>query len=284
MVNAYISTIEEQLNETIERHQLMAETNRSYIYHMIGKRQYVLKQSKRVSLVQQFECHKQVFDLWQRQKKHCIFRIPEPYLSSRDGKFMLMEYVNGDSLLKGLVSGDDKIENVFRQAGQGLQQYHALVTEAFFNQKEDLSRYEYIADVLSKTGGHVIRQRLSEFPDESKRVLFKDFSPANVVVSQSGEIYFLDVQEAFYFGPLYYDLSRFIDTTKVFSIVKNPFVVFNYARVRQVVQAFLEGYNEAIDFDLLKKMQFVHRKEHIHIKMTVKPISAIILKLLYGVL
>ena len=50
------------------------------------------------------------------------------------------------------------------------------------------------------------------------------------------EIFFLDVQEAFYFGPFYYDLSRFIDTTKVFSIIKNPLCVLGgYNRVRRAV-------------------------------------------------
>ncbi len=286
MINeTYKMFIEKRLGETIEESQLLTETHPSRIYHISGKRQYILKETKRVALNHQFAIHKKVFQAWSDQKNTLAFSIPEPFLLGPDGRFMLMEYVDGDNLLKRLVSGQDNIEELFRQAGRGLRQYHALVTQAFNDAKRDLSQYEYMAEVMAKPGGHVIRSRLGEFPSKCKRILFKDFSPSNVVVSRSGKIYFIDVQEAFYFGPFYYDLSRFIDTTKVFSIIRNPLCMLSgHHRVRRVVRAFLAGYGNEVDFDLLKKMQYVHRKEHVHIKMKVTPLSAIVLKVLYVVI
>lgn len=281
----YKTFIEKRLGETIEESRLLTETRPSRIYHVSGKRQYILKETKRIALNQQFATHKKIFKAWFDQRDTLAFKIPEPFLLGPDGRFILMEYVDGDNLLKRLVSGQDNIEELFRHAGRGLRQYHALVTQAFNDLKRDLSQYEYMAEVIAKPGGHVICSRLDDFPFECKRILFKDFSPSNVVISRSGKVYFIDVQEAFYFGPFYYDLSRFIDTTKVFSIIRNPLCMLSgHHRVRRVVRAFLAGYGNDVDFDLLKKMQYIHRKEHIHIKMTVTPLSAIILKVLYAVI
>ena len=95
----------------------------------------------------------------------------------------------------------------------------------------------------------------------------------------------MDVQEDFYGGPFYYELARFVDTTLVFSIVRNLRQVWTcYPAARRAAAAFLAGYGNTVDETLLKSMQSVHRWEHVHIKQTVTPRRALVLKVLYTVL
>jgi hypothetical protein len=117
-------------------------------------------------------------------------------------------------------------------------------------------------------------------PQDRFGIIYKDFTPSNIVVDLQGTMYFLDIQDDFYRAPLAYDWARFIDTTKVFSIVRKPSMIFSFDLVKRAVNAFLEGYGGAAD-EYFQSIQFVHRTEHVHIKITKTRMRGIILKLLY---
>ena len=280
-----IHFIEERLDEKIDDIQVLADTKPSRLFELRGRRRYVLKQTKRVPLHRQFSTQRRVFDLCRDQTEEMLFSVPEPYLLEPEGRFMLMEYVEGDTLLNRLCRREPGVEDLFHQVGAGLQQYHRLLTARFNDVKTDLREYPFMAEVLATRHGPAIQARLARFPAESDRVLYKDITPANVVVSPSRRIYFVDVQEDFYGGPFYYDLARFVDTTLVFSIVRNPHRVWTcYPAARRAAAAFLAGYGQTVDETLLKSMQYVHRWEHVHIKRTATPCRALVLKVLYTVL
>ncbi len=280
-----IRLIEARFKETIEDVRLLTETKPSRLFHLCGNRHYVLKQTKRVPLQRQFNNHKTVYDQWLTRRDRLEFRIPEPLLLGPDGRFILMEYIEGANLLTRLVTEEPGFEALFSQVGRGLRQYHDLMTGAMKEGVQDLREYEYMADLLRQPGGSVIDDCLDDFPPNTQTVLFKDFTSANVVVSEAGHIYFLDIQEAFYTGPFYYDLARFIDTAMVFSIVRKPSRMLPaMSPMRRAVQAFLTGYGTEVDCAWLKRMQGIHRKEHVYIKKTVTPLHALVLKILYTVL
>ncbi|MCF7973904.1 MAG: aminoglycoside phosphotransferase family protein [Phycisphaerae bacterium] len=280
-----IKWIETRLSETIHEVRQLAETKPSSIFYLRGQRDYVLKRTKRVPLGREFESLQKVYDLWLTQKACLEFRVPKPYLLGPEGQFILMAYIDGETLLAKLIAEEEGVETLFSRAGRGLKQYHDLMTDRMHDGAEDLSEYEYMADTLRQPGGSLMRERLGNFPPETRRVLFKDFTPANVMVSEAGHIYFVDIQEIFYTGSLYYDLARFIDTTKVFSIIKKPArALRGIHHIRRAVQAFLSGYGHEVDHGLLKRMQVIHQKEHVYIKNTVTPMNALVLRTLYTVL
>jgi len=280
-----IHFIEERLDEKIDDIRVLADTKPSRLFELRGRRRYVLKQTKRVPLHRQFSTQRRVFDLCREQTEEMLFSVPEPYLLGPEGRFMLMEYLEGDTLLNRLCRREPGVEDLFHQVGASLRQYHRVLTARFNDVKTDLRAYPFMAEVLATRCGPAIEARLARFGAESERVLYKDITPANVVVSPSRRIYFVDVQEDFYGGPFYYDLARFVDTTLVFSIVRNPHRVWTaYPAARRAAAAFLAGYGNTVNETLLKSMQFVHRREHVHIKQTATPRRALVLKVLYTVL
>ena len=86
------------------------------------------------------------------------------------------------------------VEDLFHRVGASLQQYHRVLTAGFNDVKTDLREYPFMAEVLATRRGPAIQARLARFPADSERVLYKDITPANVVVSPSRRIYFVDVQ------------------------------------------------------------------------------------------
>ena len=85
----YIALIEEQLGEKIEVIRLMTETSPSNIFHIIGKQQYVLKQTKKKSLDGQYENHKKIYQLW-LDNKSILDLAPEE--RAHKGIFMSFQY------------------------------------------------------------------------------------------------------------------------------------------------------------------------------------------------
>ena len=121
MINeTYKTFFEENLDETVKESRLLMETGPSRIYLVAGKRQYILKETKRIALNNQFATHKKVFRAWYDRRDTLAFKIPEPFLLGPEGKFIFMEYIDGDNLLKGLVSGKDNIEDIRRATGAGV--------------------------------------------------------------------------------------------------------------------------------------------------------------------
>lgn len=280
-----IQNIEVGLDEDIHGHHLLTETYPSRIFVLQGQRDYLLKQTRTIPLGKQFANHKRIYDVWFPRRDELEFKIPKPYLLGPDNDYIVMEYVNGENLLTQLIQGREDIVTLYRRTGQSLRQYHALATEAFAPMAEPLIRYGYLVELLAKRAGRQIEERLDAFPVDTHRVLFKDFTAANIAVTQTGDIYFLDLQDVFYTGPLYYDLSRFIDTTKVFSIVRNPLCLLRgYGRVREALDAFVQGYGSESDPELLTKMATIHRQEQIYIKTTKTWVRGLVLRLLFSVI
>ena len=279
-----ISLIEERLDEKVVAVKLVSETSPSYIFHITGKRQYILKQAKSGFLEDEFENHKRIYQLWLDNKNILDFVIPKPYFADRNKRFTLMEYIEGENLLRTLINNRDNLASLFQKTGLGLNQYHKLVTQSLTGTSGDISRYKDMDDMLSKKVCRKVHKYFTEFPEECYRILFRDFSPTNVIISADNKIYFIDIPDTFYFGPFYYDLSRFIDTTKVFGVIKNPlFISTGCSRIKRALDSFLKGYGDDINMDLLKKMQLIHRDEHVRFKKTITPLRAFILKVLYKV-
>jgi tRNA A-37 threonylcarbamoyl transferase component Bud32 len=276
----YKNLIEEQLDEKIERTRLVTETKPSYIFHIWGKRQYILKQTKRIPLHRQFENHKRIFKVWLDRKEELLFKIPEPYLLGPKGKYVLMEYVDGKNLLDLLLAKKISVNDLFHRAGRALHQYHGLAKNTFSNIAIDIRNCDSVREILAGPKGPSIEKALNSIPADYCGVVFKDFTPSNVIIDQQGAMYFLDVQEYFYWGPLAYDCVRFVDTTRVFSLVSKPSMILSFDLVKQATNAFLEGYGENND-EYFRIIQSVHRAEHVHIKITRTKMRGIILKLLY---
>lgn len=56
----------------------------------------------------------------------------------------------------------------------------------------------------------------------------------------------------------------------------------NFPSINKALNSFLDGYNTKIDNSLLKKMQYLHRKEHIRMKANKSNLDAAILRLIYN--
>jgi hypothetical protein len=281
MINeTYKIFIEKELDETIGESRLLAETYPSRIYYVSGKRQYILKETKRIILNHQFANHKKLFEAWFDHKDLLAFKIPEPFLLGPGGAFILMEYVDGDNLLNLLLRKRKDVVDLFHRAGQALREYHDLARDSFADNVVDLRNCDSIREIMAGPKGPAVERALDSIPRDRFGIIYKDFSPSNVVVNQKGAMYFLDIQDSFYRAPLVYDWARFIDTTKVFSIVRKPSMIFSFDLVKQAINAFFNGYGGTVD-EYFRAIQFVHRTEHVHIKITRTRMRGIILKLLY---
>jgi len=276
----YKTFIEKNLDETVKKSQLLTETYPSRIYRVSGRHQYVLKETRRTALNHQFANHKKIFEAWLGRRDALIFKIPEPFLLGPEGTFILMEYVDGDNLLNLLLKKNDNVIDLFHRAGQALRQYHDLAKDSFVDSAIDIKSCDSIREIMSSSKGPAVEKALDSIPQDCFGIIYKDFTPSNIVIDRQGAMYFLDIQDDFYRAPLVYDWARFIDTTKVFSIVRKPSMILSFGLVKRAVNAFLEGYGGAID-EHFRTIQFVHRTEHVHIKITKTKIRGVILKLLY---
>lgn len=284
MINdQYKILIEQQLNDKFDSVKPLAETRVSSILVLIGKQKYIFKLSKLKPLHNHFENHKKIFNLWAGKKALCDFRISEPVMLGPEGRFMVIEYVDGENLLTKLTKDANNVDSLFERTGRGLKQYHALLTQEILDNIGGFDRCKKMTDFLWKKDDQEMLKHLSEFPSECERGIFRDFTPTNVIISQTDEIYFCDLQEAFYSGPLYYDIARFIDTTKVFNLIKTKSLFNRPKRAREAIDAFLTGYGNDIELVLLRKMQAIHRKDHIRFKKATNPFRGLILKILYKV-
>ena len=283
MCNIEKKAIEKQLNEKIGRVVLLKETSCSFLYHVRADKQYVLKKSKAESIEKEFENHKKVYELWQREKGNFGFKVPEIYFLSSDKKSYLMQYIKGGvNLLEVLFRGRDDTNEIFGRVGRCVNQYHNFATEHLAESREDMLVHDTVRQLLNGRRARKIRRCLDEFGDDTYRIIFKDFTFSNIVLAQSGDIYFLDFQNIYYYAPFYYDLARFVDTAKVFTLVRRPFFfLFNISRINCALKSFLNGYGDGIDQACLRRMQRVHRAEHIQMKANKNKFDSIILTLIY---
>jgi len=273
--------IEDYCGQPIASCRLLAETYPSRLYCLQADRTYVLKVTKQVSLVNQYRSHQRIYERWLSQQETCSFGIPQPYLLDPEGRFILMEYVDGPHLIEWLRRFPAAAVDLFSCAGQSLRQYQDLV-DILRSEARDLKTHDSIRNVLRESCGTQIEQHLDRVVQNDRGAIFRDFTPTNVVVNAQRELYLIDIPDVLYQGPRYYDVARFVDTTKVFSLIDKPWIsIFRYGHVHRAVQAFLEGYDPEINDSLLKDMQFVHRQEHILFKTRATRLRGIILEGLY---
>ena len=277
------NVIENLLGEQIDTISLLKETSRSLLYYVRAKRQYLLKKSKKESIRQEFDNHKRIYECWIKEKENLRFRIPEVYLLDAGKKFYLMEYIeSGLNLLEALFQNKDNTNEIFKRAGECVNQYHNLVTKYLSQNKESMLDHDTIKQLLDDRGANKIRKTLDDFDDDTYRIIFKDFTLSNIVLDKDNNIYFLDFQKIYYYAPFYYDLARFIDTGRVFSLVRRPlFFLLNFSKINRALNSFLDGYSDALDKTPLKKMQYLHRAEHIRMKANISKLDSMILRLIY---
>jgi Ser/Thr protein kinase RdoA (MazF antagonist) len=159
------------------------------------------------------------------------------------------------------------------------------VTKHLAWNKEDMLVHDTAGQLLDGRKGRRIKRSLDEFDDDSYRIIFKDLTLSNIVLAESGDIYFLDFQKIYYYAPFYYDLARFIDTGKVFSLVRRPlFFLLNFSSINCALKSFLDGYGGGVDEARLKMMQYLHRVKHIQIKANKSKLDSLILKLIYYII
>ncbi len=276
--------IETQLGERINTISLLKETSCSLLYCVETERKYVWKTTKQQAIEKEFDNHRKIYECQLREKDKLNFRIPQVYFLSGDRKSYLMEYIEGGTnLLDVLLQNRDDTSNVFRRTGRCLRQYHDLATKYLTKDKESILTHNTIKQLLDRRAGRKIKSCLDDFGQDSYRIIFKDFTLSNVVLDKSNNIYFLDFQNIYYYAPLYYDLARFIDTTKVFALVRRPlFFLLNRRSVSLALENFLEGYDDTLNKAQLKRMQYLHRREHIQMKANKSKPDSIILKLIYA--
>ncbi len=279
-------TIEKQLNEKIDSIELIKETSCSFLYHIKAQKQYVLKKSKAKSISEQFNNHKKIYECWRKGKENLNFKIPEVYFLAGDKKYYVMEYISGAvDLLQLLFQNKNSAAGIFKRAGECMNQYHGLATKSLFDDKQSMLEHNTIKQLLDSKAEDKVRAVLDSFSEDTCRIIFKDFTLSNIVLDDSGNIYFIDFQKIYYYAPLYYDLARFIDTGKVFALVKKPlFFLRNCGKINAILNSFLNGYNPELDRELLKKMQWLHRAEHIQMKANKNKRDAVILKLIYCII
>lgn len=275
--------IEAQLGEAINTVSLLKETSCSFLYCVETKRKYIWKTTRQKTIEKEFENHRKIYECRLKEKDKPGFRIPKTYFLSSDRKSYLMEYIEGGvNLLDVLLQNRDETADVFKKTGRCLRQYHELATKCLYKEKEDILTHNTIRQLLAKRAGRNIKRCLDGFSQDSYRIIFKDFTLSNVVLDKSDNIYFLDFQNIHYYAPLYYDLARFIDTTKVFTLVRRPlFFLLNRRSVNLALENFLNGYDDTLDRTRLKRMQYLHRREHIQMKANKSKLDSIILKLIY---
>ena len=279
-------TIEKQLNEKIDSITLLKETSCSFLYHIKAKKEYVLKKSKSQSISEEFNNHKKIYECRLREKGNLDFKVPEVYFLADDEKFYVMEYIRGaGNLLEILLQNKDGAGEVFRRAGECMNQYHALTTKYLIDDKQSMLVHDTIKQLLDSKAADKVRAFLDSFGEDTYRIIFKDFTLSNIVLDDNNNIYFTDFQKIYYYAPFYYDLARFIDTGKVFALVKKPlFFLLNCGKINSILNSFLDGYNPGLDRELLKKMQWLHRAEHIQMKANRSRRDALILKLIYCII
>ena len=208
--------IENLLGEQIDNISLLKETSRSFLYHVKAKREYLLKKSKKESILEEFDNHKRIYECWLKEKENLRFRIPEVYLLDAGEKFYLMEYIeSGLNLLEVLFQDRDNTNQIFKVAGECVNQYHNLATKYLLQDKESILKHDTVKQLLNSGLARKIRKILDGFADNTYRIIFKDFTLSNIVLDKDNNIYFLDFQKIYYYAPFYYDLARFIDTGRV---------------------------------------------------------------------
>lgn len=277
----HMYVIEEFLGQTISRVSLLADTYPSWLYRLEADKSYVCKISKRQPLDCQYDNHWRLYQEWREKQSSFCFMIPKPYLLGPKGQFMLMEHVEGETLLGRLTTSRSDILGLFTKVGLSLRQFHRLVA-VFKDEARDLSDCKSMANVIRKRGGTQIARCLDLVSPNQCGVIFRDFTPSNVMATTQEDLYFIDFPDVFYRGPYYYDLARFIDTTKVFGFIAKPLRFLRQPKkIQQAVEAFLTGYDPVFDLNCLKKMQHVQRMEHVHYKTQETRVRGMILKLLY---
>ena len=279
-------TIEKQLNERIDSFTLIKETSCSFLYHVKAQKQYILKKSKAKSISEQFNNHKKIYECWLSEKENLNFKIPEVYFLSNDEKYYVMEYISGAiDLLQLMFQNKNNAAEIFKRAGESMNQYHTLTTKSLFGGKQSMLEHNTIKQLLDSKAADKARAILDSFSEDTCRIIFKDFTLSNMVLDDDGNIYLIDCQKIYYYAPLYYDLARFIDTGKVFALVKKPlFFLLNCGKINAILNSFLNGYNPELNRELLKKMQWLHRAEHIQMKANKNKLDAVILKLIYCII
>lgn len=285
MINNIKNTIEQRIDEPVVSMHLLAETAPSRIYLVRAGGHYIVKESKKSDIEQEFGYHKAIYEYWLSERSQWEFGIPKPYFLSDDQQFFMMEYIEGDNLLRILLRGTGDVKGLFRQTGKYLRQFHDMTTAYLTHQTKPLTECETIKKLMAGSRRSRLKTCLEAFSDITSQAIFKDFTPSNVVISQTGRVYFLDYHDLGYCAPFYYDLARFVDTTRVFGLIRGlPNSVINFYRVRQALEGFLEGYGDDVESSLLKKMQIVHRKEHVRKKLDVSLWRGVLLWLTYLVI
>ena len=274
-----------ELGDRVAFGRMLKETYGSRLYQLMGEKEYVLKQSKSVSLAGEFSNHKYAYDLWSKGDGFG-FAIPKPYFLADDESYYVMEYVKAATGLSDILPkcGAESLA-VYERVGSCLKEYHEMVTKDFSGDRIPIGKHVIIAKLLNRDEGNGVREILGQFAEDSYRAIFKDFTFSNVVLDADGRIYFIDFQKIDFFAPFYYDLARFIDTFKVFTFVRHPlFYVSNIGLINKTVDSFIDGYDSGLDKRLLAKMRKVHQQEHILTKDLQKPLHGLILKCLYKVM
>lgn len=281
----YREEIEKQLNEKLSSIRLLRETDCSFLFQINAKRNYVLKKSKSRDINQEFSNHKIIYRCWSEEKDNLAFKIPALIFQTADKKAYLMEYIDGANLLDMLLKNGERTAGIFKRVGKCLCQYHRLVTKYLDEKKIDITEHPAVKRLLEGPKAEKLNSCLRLFDRDSYRILLKDFTPSNIVIHKNNDIYLVDFQTIYYSAPLYYDLARFIDTTRVFTLVRRPlYFLLGYRKLNRILDGFLEGYGKDPDPAHLRAMQRFHRAEHILSKLDNHKLDAMMLKLIYCLL
>ena len=280
---AMMVAIDTQLQERIEALSPLKETSCSRLYLARGRQTYVVKQAKKENIRQEYDNHRTVYDCWRQEADHVDFRVPETYCISEDQTYYVMAYIEGAKNLNDLLRQDlEDIRKPFAEVGVSLRQYHRVMTDHLGQDPENILSHDTMEQLLGRERAARLLADFATFNEETYRVIFKDVTASNILLGGDGRVYFIDFQHIRYWAPLYYDLARFIDTTQALTLVHRPlFFLKERHKINSVLRCFLDGYNGEFNEADLRRMQGVHRREHIQMKRKHGWLDAVVLSLIY---
>lgn len=281
-----LKEIEKKLGENILSCILLKKTDCSEIFLINSKEnKYIIKKDRNnKDISEEFNNHKIICHIFKTHKKDIHFAIPEVYFLNKNSIFYVMEYINNAKNIQEIIFENNfkRLEKIFQNLGKALYCYHSNLTR-FLRYKFSILEHGTIKSILASKYKNKFMREYNQLPKYSYRRILKDFKATNILVDKKNKIYFIDFQKIYYFAPFYYDLARFIDTTKSSTFINSPlYYLLNRRKIKFLFKEFIRNYKEEVDERLLNNARKIHQLEHVYMKRERGQfLNSIILKIIY---
>lgn len=277
--------IEKELKVKVLTITLFKKTNPSEIYIAnTQNKKYIIKKGLGESIEEEYINHKTIYKIYLENKDAAFFSIPKPYMINKKGNYFVMEYIeNANNFQELILNKNFKLLNeIASSIGKSIYSYHQLATK-YLTTRTNIFDHGTMQLVISSKHGNKIINLYKKIPNNSFCIIFKDFKATNILVDKYKNIYFIDFQKINYYASYYYDLARFIDTTKIFTFVKNPiYYLLKRKNISNIFANIINSYKKDINLNYLYIAQKIHQTEHIFMKKEKGHfLNSVILQLIY---